>query len=76
MKFKTFLSFVAGLGTGFAAGILFAPRPGKATRKIIVDEADGLIEKAIMMKLQNTNVAHWEDERRQHAKERILELKP
>ncbi len=38
--FKIFLAFVIGTGAGLLTGILTAPRSGKKTRKMIVDEVD------------------------------------
>ena len=43
---KGFLAFLAGLATGAAIGVLFAPRSGEETRKIIGDKAEEYSEEA------------------------------
>ncbi|TVR77481.1 MAG: YtxH domain-containing protein [Saprospirales bacterium] len=43
---KGILAFLAGLATGATLGILFAPRSGEETRKIITDKADEYSDQA------------------------------
>ncbi len=44
--FEVAVSFILGAATGFILGILFAPAPGKETRKKIQDELAKTGEKA------------------------------
>lgn len=44
------LSFVIGVATGTALGILLAPASGKETRRRIREEADKLIDEALEYK--------------------------
>lgn len=43
---KGILAFLAGLATGATLGILFAPRSGEETRKIITDKAEEYSDQA------------------------------
>lgn len=43
---KGFLAFLAGLATGAVVGILFAPKSGEETRKIIGEKAGEYSEEA------------------------------
>ena len=47
---ERFISFVLGLATGAAIGILLAPAPGSETRRRIKEEADKLVDDALSMK--------------------------
>ena len=40
------ITLVAGLAIGFAAGLLFAPKSGKETRKELVTKGDEFVEKS------------------------------
>lgn len=46
MSKKGFGKFVLGAAIGAGLGILFAPRSGKETRKILKDKMDDLVKKA------------------------------
>ena len=74
MKFKTFLGFAAGFGTGISLAILFAPQSGKATRKKIMEEADGLIDKAVMMGVQNASVDDYLEKRNRREKQEVISI--
>jgi gas vesicle protein len=45
-KATTTLAFIAGIGAGMAAGILFAPRAGEETRQQLKDKAQEARTKA------------------------------
>jgi len=47
---KSSLIFLAGLGMGTILGILIAPEPGPVTRRKIKEEADRIVDKAIIKK--------------------------
>lgn len=47
---KTSLIFLLGIGMGTVLGILVAPEAGKITRRKIRDEADRLIDQALVKK--------------------------
>jgi gas vesicle protein len=44
---KSVPAFAIGLGVGAAVGILFAPRPGRDTRDLVVENAKDNLEGAI-----------------------------
>jgi gas vesicle protein len=47
---KSSLIFLAGLGLGTVLGILIAPDPGPVTRQRIKEEADRIVDRAILKK--------------------------
>jgi gas vesicle protein len=46
---KFFFTFVAGAAVGAAAGLLFAPQPGKKLQKELKDGFEDLKEKALKL---------------------------
>lgn len=50
MNFKSFASFVIGIGTGAAVTLFFAPQSGKATRRYVsrrIDDGREMIERGV-----------------------------
>jgi gas vesicle protein len=59
---KSTLIFLLGVGVGTVLGVLIAPEPGKVTIKKIIDEADKMVDKAVLKKKSKVAVEKLEVE--------------
>ena len=53
--------FVAGAAIGAGLGVLFAPRSGKETRKMLKDKMDELVEKARQITKEDVKICYIEN---------------
>ncbi len=80
MKKKTFGTLVTGAAIGAGLGLLFAPRKGSETRKILSDKIDDLCKKVKEIDYEDVRIqieeriAEIKDELQDLDKEKVLEI--